>query len=367
MNKTQSTISHIAAFAAIAIPAMILAVSCNPGKSGEERTGKLRYEPETAKVGIMRLEKGPFLRQLTANGKLQAHRKISMYFDEPAVVTEIRVKNGQTVEKGDTIAIQDARARKSELESARIAMAKAELDYMDFLAGQGISPADTASAPLRIKDFARIRSGYEEARNSLKRAEQACEDAVLTAPFSGKVADIALHVYDKSGSDAFCTLIDDSRFDVGFTVLESEYSFVKTGMEVSVKPFFGNSGTLEGRISDINPSIGENGQVAVRAAVDNDGSLVDGMNVKLTVERPVQDMLVVPKSAVLIRDNLEVLFRYSGGKAMWTYVNVLMSNSDSHAVTANRERGAELSPGDTVIISGNLNLADGSEVIIDDK
>ena len=31
----------------------------------------------------------------------------------------------------------------------------------------------------------------------------------------------------------------------------------------------------------------------------------------------------------------------------------------------NTERGADLSPGDIVIVSGNLNLADGSEVTID--
>ena len=92
--------------------------------------------------------------------------------------------------------------------------------------------------------------------------------------------------------------------------------------------------------------------------------MVAKMNVKITVERTVPDMLVVPKSAVLIRDNKEVLFRYSAGKSVWTYVDILMSNTESHAVTANVDRGAELFPGDTVIISGNLNIADGSSVVI---
>ena len=41
-----------------------------------------------------------------------------------------------------------------------------------------------------------------------------------------------------------------------------------------------------------------------------------------------------------------------------------MSNGDSHAVTANTDRDADLSAGDTVIVSGNLNLADGSEVVL---
>ena len=79
-------------------------------------------------------------------------------------------------------------------------------------------------------------------------------------------------------------------------------------------------------------------------------------------EKEMTDNFVVPKNAVVIRDNENVIFRYGNGKAQWTYVNILMSNSESHAITANDERGSEIHEGDTVIISGNLNLADGSQV-----
>jgi hypothetical protein len=67
---------------------------------------------------------------------------------------------------------------------------------------------------------------------------------------------------------------------------------------------------------------------------------------------------------VLLRQNLEVLFLYKDGEAYWTYVKIEMENSDSYAVVANEERSATLQPGDTVIISGNLNLAHGSKVSI---
>lgn len=39
-----------------------------------------------------------------------------------------------------------------------------------------------------------------------------------------------------------------------------------------------------------------------------------------------------------------------------------MSNSDSHVVAPNLDKGAELNAGDVIITSGNLNLADGSQV-----
>ena len=108
----------------------------------------------------------------------------------------------------------------------------------------------------------------------------------------------------------------------------------------------------------------KNGQIAVTASVKNDGTLIDGMNVRVTVEKDVPDRLVVPKSAVVIRDNLEVLFRHKDGKALWTYVHTVMSSGDSYVVVPNTDRGAELNEGDEVIVSGNLNLADGSTVTV---
>ena len=112
------------------------------------------------------------------------------------------------------------------------------------------------------------------------------------------------------------------------------------------------------------PWVDDKGQINVRAKVNNtDGKLLEGMNVTVLVENLVRGQLAVPKSAVVIRDNQEVLFRLGPeNKAMWTYVNVMMSNSDSHVVAPNLDKGAELNAGDVIITSGNLNLADGSQV-----
>ena len=83
------------------------------------------------------------------------------------------------------------------------------------------------------------------------------------------------------------------------------------------------------------------------------------------MERNIPDQLVVPRSAVVIRDDLDVLFTYTDdGKAHWTYVRIVASNGDSHSVVANADRGSVLSEGDRIIISGNLNLADGSDVVL---
>ena len=120
-----------------------------------------------------------------------------------------------------------------------------------------------------------------------------------------------------------------------------------------------------GYITEINPTVDENGQIKVIAQFPNPGHLLDGMNVKIQVESIIPGQFVVPKSAVLIRDNQEVLFRINEeGKADWTYVHIARTNSDSYVVTANREKRVELKEGDIIITSGNLNLAHESLVEI---
>ena len=325
--------------------------------------GRLEHGAERNEVKVVTLKRGDFTMQLVSNGRLEAAARSSLSFGSTGPIAEIRCRNGERVKKGDMIAELDRSKLELALRSARLAVEQAELDLYDVLAGQGYTGRDTTVVPESVMRTARMRSGYEAALNGLRQAEYEMEGAVIRAPFDGKVADIDRRVYDQAEAGAFCTLIDDSRLYVDFTVLESEYGFLEEGLSVRVLPFSGN-GSLYGSIVSVNPTVDANGQVSVRAEVRNDGSLIDGMHVKVIVEKSVPDCMVVPKSAVVIRDNLEVLFRHSDGKAQWTYVHTLMSNGDSHVVEANRDRGAELNEGDEVIVSGNLNLADGSSVTV---
>ena len=340
--------------------------ACGNSHQKESSTdGKLQYSPQVNLVDVITLTRQNFNHQLLSNGKLSATRKSALNFNTSGVISSIYVVNGQRVSRGAKIAELDHSELDLSLKSAQISMEKAELDLLDQLAGQGYKISDTMTIPEDVKKIASIRSGYTSASNSLEKTHFALRNSVLRAPFSGRIADLKLKQYDKVSSEAFCTIIDDSSFDVDFTVMESEYSFLELGLAVRVIPYSNKDKQLIGKIMNINPAVDKNGQVSVRAKIDGGNSLVDGMNVKVIVEKPVLNKLVVPRSAVVVRDNLDVLFTYTDdGKAHWTYVNIIMSNEDSYVVEANTDRGSTLLEGDKVIISGNLNLADDSSVVL---
>ena len=353
--------------APIIFASLSLAFSCkgNEKKSVNSREDKLQYVHQLNEVEIITLQRQDFARQLLSNGRLRAGKKSFLNFGTTGKVGSINYKNGQFISAGACIATLERPDLKLVNESSEIALRKAELDLHDFLAGQGYNASDTLSVPASLMVTARMKSGYATAMNNLLRARYDLSGMYLNAPFSGRVADITLKCHDYYSGNAFCTIVDDCTMDVDFTVMESEYSFLAIGLTVKIRPFADDSREYVGKIQTINPMVNDVGQIKVCASVVNDGFLIDGMNVKVIVERSIKNQLVVPRSAVVIRDNMDVLFTYTDdGKSHWKYVNILHSNGVSYSIEANKARNVELDEGEKVIVSGNLNLADKSDVVL---
>ncbi len=330
---------------------------------------KKEQEVERNPVDTIVLRKKTFNSQLVSNGKLKAYKKATLRFPSTNIVTELHVKNGTYVSKGQIIASIDKSEAESNVETAKDNMKRAELDLHDFILGQGYSSipkGNYTDVPEATMEIARMRSGYNTARLALKNAEKNLRKCDLIAPIDGKIANLTTKLYEYPEGTDFCTILNDQQFEVTFPILESEINQVREGQKVKVATFIEPDIRYNGTISEINPTIDPvKGQIQVKALLTNPGNLIDGMNVKVYVENEIPNMLIVPKTAVLIRDNLEVLFRYGeDGRAMWTYVNVVMSNSDSYVVRANTDRGAELNEGDIIIVKGNLTLANDSKVEI---
>lgn len=327
--------------------------------SGEKTSPEIMTITETY-VDTMTLRVSPFQKQVVCNGHLSAREKSDLRFSEEGINSRLFVKEGQHVEKGEVIATLDKEKRKREVEKAEHDLMRAKVELIDRLIGLGYD-TDMKDVPADIMKQAEVTSGYYTAQYELEEAKRALADCDLRAPFAGRIANLDAKTNQKS--DKVCTLIDDSSFDVEFKVLEAELATVRKGREVRVSPFVDEGKTFSGTVTGINPQVDEKGLVKVTAHINGrDPILMDGMNVRITVEENVGDMFVVPKDAVVERDGYHVIFRYKDGRAVWTYVDVVQSNINSFAITGSKRKETTISEGDIVITSGNLNLADGTEV-----
>jgi RND family efflux transporter MFP subunit len=339
----------------------ILLVGCKSNTENSEQKSNESLPEEKNIVETVVLEKQDFTREIISNGKLAAIQKAELYFKNPGIIETIKVGNGEIVSVNTELARLQNDDYRFNVEKAQVNMEKAEIDRLDALLSMGYKTGAENISPEHRK-IADIRSGYNQAKIQMAEATHQLENVILKAPFSGKVEGLIQKSFEKADlSKPFCTLINDSRFTIEFPLLETEFSEINTRQKVTVTPIAGAKQS-EGSITEINPRIDENGLVWVKAEVTNPGGYLEGMNVKVSIKRAISGQLVVPKQAVVLRQNREVLFRYTGGIAYWTYINVLDENEHQYSVVA--AEGATLELGDTVIISNNLNLAHESEVEI---
>ena len=341
----------------LSVCVLAVLISCSSKKQEQEKEEETAVseilDDKPAEVQAMLLKETDFSYELISNGTVSAMRRADLRFQASENIARIYVKNGDRVSQGQKISELDQFRLLSSLEQSRDAFERSKLDLQDVLIGQGYSLKDSVNIPDEVMKIAKVRSNYDQSRVNYQVAEYNLKNAILYAPFNGVIANLFGKEHNlPSGSEPFCTVIDNQHPEVVFTILENELPLIKRGDKVFVTPFSVSDYTAEGYVTEINPSIDRNGMVRLKASVNNkSGNLYDGMNVKVRVQRLLDRQLVIPKTALVLRTNKKVVFTLKDGKAMWNYVQTGTENSDSYVVTEG------LHAGDSVIYEGNINLA----------
>ncbi len=339
-----------------------LIISCTPppANATEDLAKKSYVEKQAVKVSTEQVKKEAFSRELISNGTLTAKEKAVVPFAVNEQISDVRVSEGQQIEAGGLLAILDAFTFKKRLRDAQNNYDKSLIDFEDLLLGYGYALKDTASVAPNILKMCRIRSGFNTASSALEEAERNLSHTQITAPISGVVSNLEAKKNNHSSQYKYCCqILDNSSMELEFHVLEGELGLVKKDQQVEVFPFALPDIHKTGTILSVNPSV-ENGLVKVTAGIPNQsGSLIDGMSVKILVKSNVPGCIVIPKAAVLYRQNRKVVFVHRNGIAHWVYVETGMENSTHICITDN-----SLLPGEEVIVSNNLNLAHESPVAV---
>ena len=344
---------------------LVMLVACTGTKTDNtEKEGVTTVLPsQMNEVTVMTLAKRNFNHELVSNGKIMAKEYADLYFRTSEVVAKVWVKNGTFVRKGQKLAELDLFKLNNNLTQSKNTLVQAELEMKDVLIGQGYAPDNMDAVPADVLELAKIKSGYAQAKVQYESALYELEQATLTAPFDGVVANLFDKPYNlpKSG-EPFCRVIRTSAMEVDFTVLESELPLIKVGDQVEVMPYASAAGVRTGSISEINPLVDANGMVRVRAQVNGGDKLFDGMNVRISVKRQLGEQMVVPKTAIVLRGGKQVLFTVKDSIALWNYVTTGLENMTECTLVDWESCGLE--EGMIIVTTGNVNLAHESPVKI---
>lgn len=171
----------------------------------------------------MKLTKGNFNHELVSNGKIVAKDYADFYFRTSEVVAKVYVRNGTFVRKEQKLAELDMFKLNNTLAQNKNALAQVNLEMQDVLIGQGYAPDNLNAVPADVLKLAKVKSGYKLAKAQYEASLYDVEQATLTAPFDGVVANLFDKQYNIPKNDKpFCRVIRTSAMEVDFTVLENE-------------------------------------------------------------------------------------------------------------------------------------------------
>lgn len=314
-------------------------------------------QAEPNEVTTITLKRQAFEHELVSNGKVEAMQLTDVHFETEGIVESVEVKNGDHVAQGQVIAQLDKFKLHNAVEQAQNAFEQAKLDLQDVLIGQGYGNKSEAEIPADIMLLAKTRSGYSQSQAAYELALSNEANATLKAPFAGTIANLEVKRFNRvSPSDAVCTIIGTQGMEATFHVLENELPLVHRGDKVVIAPYADVSAIHEGTVTEINPMVDANGMVQLKAQVRGSDRLFSGMNIKVSVRRQMPGQLVVPKSAVVLRQGRQVVFTLQGDQAIWNYVQTGLENADTYTILEG------LKEGDEIIVTGNVNLAHEAKV-----
>jgi len=343
------------------------ALIINACKNGQIETSTAELENSQVEVQPIAVKTVPiqqasFPLKITSNGTLRAKRKLEIKSESIGKIIQLAIEEGKKINKGNLIFRLDDTAKQLQLEQYQLSFEEAEVNKADLLiANGGQAYVDTSVSTQKLQ-LINTLSGYNKALHAIKQAKYELSKVQLFAPFTGIVADVKVQQDQQiSSGETICTLIDPNSFEVVFSLLERDAAKVKKGEKVSIQPISLNDVQLIGSISSINPIVNEQGLVNIYARLSNAPKrLFEGMNVKVSIERPIPKQLIIPKSAVVLRSDKDVVFTYENAFAKWNYVTIAHENDQSIAISEG------LTAKDTIIYEGNLNLDHDAEVILEE-
>lgn len=335
-------------------------IACDAETRYEDSPTSINSEyNEPYDVQVAPVQSGDFEIALTFRGKLASSRSTTMRFPSSGVIEELHTRNGDLTKKGQLLAKLNDEQERISLKKARNRLRNANLSKENTKIGYAPSGGEISE---KAMEAINLQSGYEEALLAIEEAQLKLKNRKIHAPFDGKIVDLKAQQFENSDDhEFFCRIIDPNTLVAKFSIVEEEIHAIRSTEKISIYSHIAPSNIYHTNAFSINPVVDENGFSEVRAAFEVDpDQLWDGMSVNINAIETIKNTLSIPKNAVVKRNDENVVFTYVKGLAKWNYVELVKQNEHFWSVSSG------LTAQDTVIIAGNLNLADGVPVNITD-
>jgi RND family efflux transporter MFP subunit len=323
-------------------------------------------------VGVAPVSKGDAVKHVTVVGTLQGEQEVQVVAQIPERIVSLRVTEGQRVRKGKVLAVLAADLQSAALKQAEAGLTSAEanrdtlseeVERVRKLVAANAAPAaqlQGLEAQLRATEavVAQTATGLSTATAQRRRA-------IITAPISGRVANLAVRKGDTATPGMpMMTLVRGKKVKATFQVPEREFLKIREEMPVRLIPLGDRTIEVDASVTLTGPVVDRRTRTGlVEVELDNeDGRLIPGAAVRAKIElerRP--GVVLVPAAAILLTATTDL-----DGKAIAFVADGAVARRRD-VVVGERQGGmmevrSGLQVGEQLVVRGQHLLRDNSAI-----
>ena len=287
-------------------------------------------------------------------GQLIPDEEVDLSFETSGKVTGIHFNEGSYVTKGTLLAKVNDQTLQAELKKleAQVPLARERVTRQRTLLEKDAVSQETYQAV--TTDLDKLMADIELVKARLRQTE-------LRAPFDGVIGlrQLSEGAYASTGT-VVAHLSKVSPLKLEFSVNEKQANEVKPGTSIQFT-VENHPATYRARVYAIESKLDEKTlSLKARAIYDNPGGkLKPGRSASIEIIlKEIDDAIVIPSIASVAEMGRDYAYVYKGGKAKQVFVKKGLRTASSIQITDG------LQAGDTVLVTGVMQLRDGSEVEI---
>lgn len=338
----------------IAVLALIIWKLQTNKKESAERTAQVKESTSGAvPVRVAKAAYTAFDQDFSANGNFQAVNQVEFSSEISGRITRLYVDNGSVVSPGMVLARVDNDIVNADLQTARNNLNQTKTDFDRYS-----KALTTGGVTQKQVDDARLQ--YENAKARYAQVNKNLSNTTIKSPINGIINSNSVNVgtYLSPGTKMF-EIVDISKLKLVVNVPESRVVQLKQGDHVKVTANVFPEAEYNGKITFI-AAAGDatlNYPVEVEVVNIKGKQLKAGMYGTANFSLPKQaPALLIPRAAFYAGLNANVIYVYENGQAKNRQVVAGRVFGDKVEIRSG------LKEGDAVIVSGQVNLTDGTAV-----
>ena len=288
----------------------------------------------------------------TASAEIKGKEEIPYVATSQGTVTVVNAKNGDQVNAGQLIiAIDNQTARSSAVaansnyQAARINYEKYAMLYNERLVTE--------------TEYLQAKTNYDSARANLQIASDASAKTSIRTAVPGVIADLNIKEHQEvtAGVSLF-TLVDDSEMQIEVGVPAATVSKINIGSTAKIK-IDEIQKEVEGKVTEISGAADKiTRQFLVKIRISNQNKeLKKGMYGTVSINTGIEQGIIVPKEAIVIRGIEKVIYIVENGKSKAIVVKITNQNEKYASIEA-----TGIKKGMEIIIEGQNVIQDGEKI-----